>query len=141
MSFAESTGQKISSWYNANKSWIVPVAIGAGVVGAVVATVATGGAAAPALAVAALATGGITTGPTTALIGEAGQEAVLPLQNNTGWMDTLASRIVSQIPSSGSRGDINLEMTVKYGDETIARKQIKAINRLQKASGKTLITV
>lgn len=41
----------------------------------------------------ALATGGITTRPTTALIGEAGKEAVLPLENNTEWMDVLADRI------------------------------------------------
>lgn len=40
-----------------------------------------------------LATGGIATSPTTALIGEAGKEAVLPLENNTGWMDMLAERI------------------------------------------------
>ncbi|MGN0384604.1 MAG: hypothetical protein ACI4EX_01845 [Lachnospiraceae bacterium] len=40
-----------------------------------------------------LATGGITNGPTTALIGEAGKEAVLPLENNTEWMDTFAEKI------------------------------------------------
>lgn len=40
-----------------------------------------------------LATGGITTGPTIAQIGEAGKEAVLPLENNTGWMDVLADKI------------------------------------------------
>ncbi len=40
-----------------------------------------------------LATGGITTGRTIAEIGEAGREAVLPLDNNTGWMDDLAAKI------------------------------------------------
>jgi hypothetical protein len=40
-----------------------------------------------------LATGGIVSSPTTALIGEAGREAVLPLENNTDWMNTLADRI------------------------------------------------
>lgn len=40
-----------------------------------------------------LATGGITTGRTIAEIGEAGKEAVLPLENNTGWMDSLAEKI------------------------------------------------
>lgn len=40
-----------------------------------------------------LATGGITNGPTTALIGEAGKEAVLPLENNTEWMDIFAEKI------------------------------------------------
>lgn len=43
-----------------------------------------------------LATGGITNRPTTALIGEAGREAVLPLENNTEWMDDLADRIGSR---------------------------------------------
>ena len=46
-----------------------------------------------------LATGGIATSPTTALIGEAGKEAVLPLENNTDWMNTLADRI------NGNNGD------------------------------------
>ena len=40
-----------------------------------------------------LATGGIVNRPTTALIGENGREAVMPLENNTEWMNTLADRI------------------------------------------------
>lgn len=47
----------------------------------------------------ALATGGIVTAPTTALIGEAGKEAVLPLEQNTDWMDELAYRIGSIVTS------------------------------------------
>lgn len=46
-----------------------------------------------------LATGGIVSSPTTALIGEAGKEAVIPLENNTEWMNTLADRI------NGDNGD------------------------------------
>lgn len=40
-----------------------------------------------------LATGGIVTSSTLANIGEAGREAVLPLDNNTEWMDTLSDKI------------------------------------------------
>ncbi|MCM1192026.1 MAG: hypothetical protein NC123_16785 [Butyrivibrio sp.] len=40
-----------------------------------------------------LATGGIVTSSVLANIGEAGREAVLPLENNTEWMDMLADRI------------------------------------------------
>lgn len=40
-----------------------------------------------------LATGGIVTASTLANIGEAGREAVLPLDNHTEWMDKLADRI------------------------------------------------
>jgi hypothetical protein len=45
-----------------------------------------------------LANGGITTGSTLAEIGEAGREAILPLENNTGWMDDLASKLASKMP-------------------------------------------
>lgn len=40
-----------------------------------------------------LAEGGIVTQATPAIIGEAGREAVLPLDQNTDWMDALAERI------------------------------------------------
>ena len=40
-----------------------------------------------------LAEGGIATHSILANIGERGKEAVLPLENNTEWMDTLADRI------------------------------------------------
>lgn len=52
-----------------------------------------------------LATGGIVTSSTLANIGEAGREAVLPLENNTEWMDILADRINS------GRGPIVLKFT------------------------------
>lgn len=51
-----------------------------------------------------LAKGGIVNNPgmgVTAVIGEAGAEAVLPLERNTGWMDTLADKIASRSGASG----------------------------------------
>lgn len=60
----------------------------------------------------ALATGGITNRPTTALIGEAGTEAVLPLENNTEWMDVLADKIN---PSS------NRPIYIQVSGQTLAR--------------------
>mgnify|MGYP000266146231 FL=1 len=51
-----------------------------------------------------LANGGVTTGMTLAEIGEAGKEAILPLENNTGWMDDLASKLASKMPDySGAK--------------------------------------
>lgn len=44
-----------------------------------------------------LAKGGIATRSTLANIGEAGKEAVLPLENNTGWMDDLAAKLAVKI--------------------------------------------
>ena len=44
-----------------------------------------------------LATGGIVTQPTKAIIGEAGKEAVLPIENNTGWMYKFAEIIAAKL--------------------------------------------
>lgn len=43
-----------------------------------------------------LAKGGIVSSATTAIIGEAGREAVLPLENNTGWIDMLAEKLAAK---------------------------------------------
>ena len=56
-----------------------------------------------------LAKGGIINQPTKAIIGEAGREAVLPLENNTEWMDILADKIAGNIGVSG--GDITINFT------------------------------
>jgi phage-related protein len=60
-----------------------------------------------------LATGGIATKSTIANIGEAGKEAILPLENNTGWMDTLATKIASKIqsPNTSGTGSVTIDMS------------------------------
>lgn len=55
-----------------------------------------------------LANGGITTGATLAEIGEAGREAVLPLEKNTGWMDALAEKIAARMPTTEGSVDASL---------------------------------
>lgn len=59
-----------------------------------------------------LATGGIVNGSTIANIGEAGAEAVLPLENNTGWMDRLATKLADKINNNNgsSNNSITLDM-------------------------------
>lgn len=62
-----------------------------------------------------LATGGIVPRSTIAQIGEKGKEAVLPLENNTGWMYTLADII-----NNGRTVD-NRPIILKIGEREIAR--------------------
>lgn len=60
-----------------------------------------------------LAQGGITTGPTTALIGEAGKEAVIPLEQNTeNWTRPLAKALADQFEEEGisTAGRITINM-------------------------------
>ena len=75
-----------------------------------------------------LATGGITNGATVAMIGEAGKEAVLPLENNTGWMDALADRIANR---NGSPSKIVLMLNEKE----LGWANINSINTITKQTG------
>ncbi len=72
------------------------------------------------------AKGGILDGATLVGAGEAGKEALLPLERNTGWMDTLADRI-------SSKGDtvINVQMTVNGSEspEEWGQRFIGELNR------------
>lgn len=61
----------------------------------------------------AMAAGGIVTRPTRALIGEAGAEAVLPLERNTGWIDLLASKLNG---AGAGGGDIYITVNAPTGN-------------------------
>lgn len=75
-----------------------------------------------------LATGGITTGATFAMIGERGREAVLPLENNTGWMDMLADRIAERNSSPS-------KIVLKVGEKELGWATINSINDITKQTG------
>ena len=64
------------------------------------------------------AMGGIVDKPTFAMIGEAGKEAVMPLERNTGWIDELATRIASK----GGTGGSPMQIVIKLGEDTIFNK-------------------
>ena len=66
-----------------------------------------------------LAKGGVISQPTQAIIGEAGKEAVVPLENNIEWLDILADKLASKIGTSGGSYIINLD------GRTIQRGQAK----------------
>jgi tape measure domain-containing protein len=63
-----------------------------------------------------MATGGILTGPTLALAGEAGPEAVIPLNDST--MSRLASAIVAQMRGGGGQGQ--QPINVYIGNDLVA---------------------
>ena len=55
----------------------------------------------------ALASGGIVTSPTLAMVGEAGKEAVVPLENNTAWLDKLADKLAAKMGSNTINNNFN----------------------------------
>ncbi len=66
------------------------------------------------------ASGGIVRSPTRALIGENGAELVLPIENNTSWMDQLARRISGSGLTIGSI-NVNVSGTEEIGREVVAQ--------------------
>ena len=69
-----------------------------------------------------LATGGVVDGPTTAVIGEAGSEAVVPLENNLGWLNKMGGMIANAIlsqaqyqPSANGKHGGGQSITVQEG--------------------------
>lgn len=85
-----------------------------------------------------LAKGGIINSPTTAIIGEAGAEAVMPLENNTGWITQLAEKINA---ANGNTSQQPLNLTVQIGEDKVANKIIDLINEKTQMSGRNTILV
>lgn len=82
-----------------------------------------------------LAKGGIITHQARKVaIGEAGREAVLPLDTNTEWMDTLAEKIVTSSANINKQAT-NVTIPVYVGDEKLATKVVKDINKQTAATG------
>lgn len=54
-----------------------------------------------------LAEGGIVDKPTLAMVGEAGREAVMPLENNTEWIDKLADKLGSKMGGGNTTNNFN----------------------------------
>ncbi len=78
-----------------------------------------------------LAQGGVVTAPTMAMIGESGAEVVMPLENNTGWIDKLAERI-------GGGGNT---IVVKIGEDEIYNNFIDFINNKTMSSNTQLLRI
>ena len=81
-----------------------------------------------------LAEGGIATRSVLANIGEAGKEAVLPLENNTEWMDTLADKIAAR--NSGPT-----KIVLQVGEKELGWATIDSINSITKQTGAIQLTL
>ena len=74
-----------------------------------------------------LAQGGIATRSTLANVGEAGKEAILPLDQNTGWMDILANKIAARQQPQ--------KVVLQVGEKELGWATIGAINGITKQTG------
>lgn len=81
-----------------------------------------------------LAKGGIIDSATIAMVGEQGKEAVVPLENNTEWMDKLADRLAARM-ASPTRVSLNVD-----GKE-LGWTTINSINSITKQTGNLPLAV
>lgn len=81
-----------------------------------------------------LAKGGIATSSILANIGENGKEAVLPLENNTQWMDALADKIAA-------RNSAPTKLVLKVGEKELGWATINSINSITKQTGEIQLTL
>ena len=88
------------------------------------------------LSVPALAQGGVVDKPTTALIGEAGTEAVVPLENNTDWLSKLASMITTEMAEIRPTSNLT-NTTTNNGGDTNNKYMTSNNNTTQTVSGDT----
>ena len=75
-----------------------------------------------------LATGGIATRSTFANVGENGKEAILPLENNTQWMDKLAEKLAARSTSP-------TKLVLMVDKKVLAEASIEGINDITRATG------
>ena len=80
-----------------------------------------------------LAKGGVVDQPTLAMIGEAGKEAVVPLQNNTEWTGQVASLLANAllplIQGNTSGGDINRDIVISIDGVELVRAFLPTLIR------------
>ena len=81
-----------------------------------------------------LAKGGIIDSATIAMVGEQGKEAVVPLENNTEWMDKLADRIAS-------RNAKPTKLVLMVNDKELGWTTINSINNITKETGNLPLVV
>ncbi len=84
-----------------------------------------------------LAKGGIVDSATLAVVGEAGKEAVMPLENNTGWITQLAEKVASRMPQSSTNNDkpITLKLELNLGTLKLAKTICTSLNKLGESNG------
>lgn len=90
-----------------------------------------------------LAKGGIIDSPTIAMVGEAGKEAVMPLENNTGWITDLASKVADRMPKGNLDNDNNYDkdLILQIDGSVIGKVALKQLRKMQRQGNITLIPV
>jgi phage-related protein len=90
-----------------------------------------------------LARGGIIDSPTLAMVGEAGKEAVVPLENNKGGLRELASILLAEMGQRNSNNNSfgDGDLILQIDGTVIGKVALKQLRKMQRQGNITLIPV
>ena len=90
------------------------------------------------------ARGGIFNSPSIIGVGEAGQEAVMPLERNTGWISILAQKLAERMPTNNVPTGYSLpagDIVIQIAGHEFGRVAIQEINKEHERAGQTLLKI
>ena len=90
------------------------------------------------------AKGGVFNSPSIIGVGEAGQEAVMPLERNTGWISTLAQKVAERMPVNNAPAGYSLpsgDIVIQIAGHEFGRVAIQEINKEHERAGQTLLKI
>ena len=90
------------------------------------------------------ARGGVFNSPSIIGVGEAGQEAVMPLERNTGWISTLAQKVAERMPINNAPAGYSLpagDIVIQIAGHEFGRVAIQEINKEHERAGQTLLKI
>lgn len=82
-----------------------------------------------------LAKGGIVTQPTLAMVGERGREAVMPLENNTGWIDELALKLSALMPKNSGGSASSQPVILQINETELGRVIVQTSQKYNRQVG------
>lgn len=90
------------------------------------------------------ARGGVFNSPSIIGVGEAGQEAVMPLERNTGWISILAQKLAERMPVNNALAGYSLpagDIVIQIAGHEFGRVAIQEINKEHERAGQTLLKI
>lgn len=90
------------------------------------------------------ARGGVFNSPSIIGVGEAGQEAVMPLERNTGWISILAQKLTERMPANNVPTGYSLpagDIVIQIAGHEFGRVAIQEINKEHERAGQTLLKI
>lgn len=85
------------------------------------------------------AKGGVVDRATLGIVGEAGKEAIVPLENNTRGLDLLAEKLLNRMPQGKENNIGDGDLILQIDGSVVGKVALKQLRKMQRQGGITLI--